>query len=1138
MRLLRSSQKSGIKGELSQASPEEKGVPFFLLLFFSQRFYTMTTASDGFDLQSFYQALSVPTQEALDALPRLQRQPEAWQFALDMLTSNNLNCRFFGAHTLHVKISKDWSTLDEDRQDVLRSEILRLVVENCDGPTNILNKINQALISYALNVIPDRWPKFLPSAMETIQGMVQERGKGSASTGNAILDLLELFPEELNRTNIEMARHGSLIQDVKASLPVVLEVLTCVIKGLPEPKTNSNASANDHSGGPEFARLLGQESRGRTRAWKAIFQWLQFGIPSDTLFVPLIRLSLEQLSLLSEHQLRNSGVVDEEEVRAATIAVDDMLSNMKMAATHANTIGTMVLEALAQPWVASILKQSMGEGDSQRALQWGSMLISFGETYTEFIVGKSCDQQLGGAVDTFMQIMLVLTRFPGFYGFDEEVSDQPLNFWYLLQETMVDWAYTMDEEDDDPKGDVAQLIESTQAKISQVYVELLMALASKCAYPSADVWVEGDKEERDKFASYRREAGDALLNAYYVLRQDMLGLLVAEVANNLGAFSLANWQAVEALLFAMRSVGEAVPEDENTHLPRLFSGELLGGQLMPVLQTTFSSSDEDNKATQLGLALLQSSILGLIGAYGDWWKHHSEMLPVILPCVTSSLGQAALVPAAVAAFRRICDSCREQLAEASGNMIQLACQVLVAGDAVPDREQQKVIESVAEVIQVQPARQQVEALGPLLRSLASELDKGACLLESAPSGTPLGEIDQFLDPLVSSLQLLESLARGLQLPDDSEEMALLGDSEAVGKLTSSSRCYQQAEDMVRFREIVLQIFRRVFAVSAWQRNSQTGMLAMDDRLIECLLAVINSTTRRGPHALSFGLSESMNFVMEAWSVAIGSSNNGSDMGLGDRWSDQCPAFLQCMAQLVTVYAATTKAASASACWHNIRSNAGVVVGSMLTRAIRGVGAGIAREADNLATAIEQQPVISEYLFDLCTKVLQAQTGLLAYIDQDAVASICELSVQALSVPNRLALRPTAYFLSALIRQSSTNNDSKNTSTTELLGMLWTRYGMEWLRIALLGIGGMHPRSLLPNLSELLFYMLKHHPAVSRQWMKELLSQSGFPSSHVSDNAKRQFVRQTSATRSLIKFKAIVSDFATVCRNLQGVDYVA
>ncbi|KAJ1731378.1 hypothetical protein LPJ61_002565 [Coemansia biformis] len=1067
-------------------------------------------ALEGLDLHAFVQALSVPTQEALGALAQIQRQPAAWQLAFDLLATNDANCRFYGAHTLQAKIAHDWDTLDDDRQEALRGELIRLVVESCDGPASVLKKANQALATYALITVPARWENFLPSVIDAIQERARETGKAGASAGVAILDLLELFPEELNRAVVASSQHGKLVQDIKVSLPVVLQILTAVVRGLPGSAVVADAA--------DFAKQLGLSPEWRVRAWRAILQWLQFGISGDTLFIELLEVCIQQLQTLAAHQLSGGAHADSDEIAAASAATDDMLSNMGMAAKYARSVGTLVLERFGEPWASQVLAHCVKSGSDQDAMAWSAMLISFGETYTEFIVSKIADPALSEHVGTYLHMMLVLTRFPGCHGIDEGISDQPLNFWYLLQEALTDYEYDADADSDAARAVVA----ATRAAVGRAYVELLKALVSKCAFPSAAAWMGADKDERDRFMSYRREAGDAMLNVYYVLREDMLRLLVDEVLGSMDSFSMANWQHVESLLFALRSIGEAVPESEDVHLPRLFSAEALASRFMPVVQ----ASVDGDRSAQWGLLSTKTGVIALIGAFSEWWRGHPELLSVVVPCVTSGLSQPALVQAAVAAFRRICESCREQLTAASESMVHLACDVLRAGAAVPAREQQRIFESVAEVVMALPPQDQAAALAPITTALLVGIYDDLASVGAVSGG---GDSSQLTD----RLRLVDALARGLQFPDEVEERALAGDPESVSALALAAQCYQLSAGLCEFRGSLLCAMGQALELPVWARDVQTGMVHVDDDLLECLLSVVNNSARRGPHAFMLAFGDAAAFVGNAWSVLVARRDDSGGRVFGRRWSDQCPALLQCISQLATVFSA------ASDRWHTARPSMAEIdqtLGTILGRVIGDTCAGIAREAATPAAAVEQQPVIVEYLFDLCTRALQTRPELLVCCEQAAIGSLCELSTQALLVPSRLALKPTAYFLAALIRLSGSGSGAQCTPASALLLLMWNQYGAAWLRATLAGIGGMHPRSLLPNLAELLFAMAKNHLATTRQWMAQLLSEPEFPSPHADGEAKRQFMRQVLSTRSFVRVKSIVGEFSTKCRNIHGTAY--
>lgn len=82
---------------------------------------------------------------------------------------------------------------------------------------------------------------------------------------------------------------------------------------------------------------------------------------------------------------------------------------------------------------------------------------------------------------------------------------------------------------------------------------------------------------KQSFSRYRVDVGDCLINAYYVLREPMLTELVNIATNELQAVAEdgRSVQALEATLFCISSIHEAVPMDEETAASQLFSGPLV-----------------------------------------------------------------------------------------------------------------------------------------------------------------------------------------------------------------------------------------------------------------------------------------------------------------------------------------------------------------------------------------------------------------------------------------------------------------------------------------------------------------------------------------------------------------------------------
>lgn len=82
---------------------------------------------------------------------------------------------------------------------------------------------------------------------------------------------------------------------------------------------------------------------------------------------------------------------------------------------------------------------------------------------------------------------------------------------------------------------------------------------------------------KQSFSRYRVDVGDCLINAYYVLREPMLADLVRIATAEILQLTESDRsvQELEATLFCISSIHEAVPMDEETAATDLFTGPLV-----------------------------------------------------------------------------------------------------------------------------------------------------------------------------------------------------------------------------------------------------------------------------------------------------------------------------------------------------------------------------------------------------------------------------------------------------------------------------------------------------------------------------------------------------------------------------------
>lgn len=92
----------------------------------------------------FYASQSIDQRQLNDYLTGVQRDQLAWQWLWKFLDgTKSVEVQFFGAVTLHYKLSKNWQELPENSHADLKNRILEKIVEfGGDGATKlVLNRL-------------------------------------------------------------------------------------------------------------------------------------------------------------------------------------------------------------------------------------------------------------------------------------------------------------------------------------------------------------------------------------------------------------------------------------------------------------------------------------------------------------------------------------------------------------------------------------------------------------------------------------------------------------------------------------------------------------------------------------------------------------------------------------------------------------------------------------------------------------------------------------------------------------------------------------------------------------------------------------------------------------------------------------
>ncbi|KAL5016362.1 hypothetical protein ScPMuIL_005951 [Solemya velum] len=103
-------------------------------------------------------------------LTAAQISPNAWSFSWEILAQDkSVEVQFFGASTLHVKISRYWGEVPADQYDSLKSKLLEKIITFATGPKMVLTRLCVSLASLALHMMTEHWANPVQTLIGTFQ---------------------------------------------------------------------------------------------------------------------------------------------------------------------------------------------------------------------------------------------------------------------------------------------------------------------------------------------------------------------------------------------------------------------------------------------------------------------------------------------------------------------------------------------------------------------------------------------------------------------------------------------------------------------------------------------------------------------------------------------------------------------------------------------------------------------------------------------------------------------------------------------------------------------------------------------------------------------------------------------------------
>ncbi|KAF9228193.1 ARM repeat-containing protein [Gyrodon lividus] len=981
----------------------------------------------------------------------IQKRFEAWGLVIPFLNYEDFNVQFFGAHTVQVKIARDWDTFPQENAPSLRDFLLELTLHSiASGKSKvILRKLFVAIASLALKIAPgspSRWPEWIVSTVE----FLSSRGTSTET----LLDFLSIVAEEVETADLI---GPSKMQMQQTLLDASSLVVQAVIATITQPRAQ--------------VRVRELES-----ALKCLQSWMSVLRGND--ITPLIP---SLISLLTPSTPESE--IDPEVFSPASDALQEIMTRSSLSGGAGVTSLTDPLLLWIDIWGPRILQCTESASEVSHSLC--KLIITLGDhSNTYFASNITSQKSVAGSphtrshlVQSFLRLLLGYTGLPGYYGVDEEESEMTLGFWYLLQESL--WSVEYDEVDEErssvpPNSDVEE--RNRLAIVNAVYVELVKILRNKVVWPPQSMVSGWAKDQVEKFQVYRRDVGDTLINAFYILRNDMLGYYLNDIQERLvSRHEFNGWEEIEATLHCVMSVQEAVPLEDNPLIARLFGPDVLGR-----LPTT-------------GQDRIRRTALSLTGTYASWFTTHSiastptsspSLLMNAISYVVAALPEPSLCLPAANALRDLCDANRGALAPHIGAFAELHAGLT----GIPDTEKSKVLQSIASVIQALPPEEEIP---PVLAIVAPVVEK---LIHALGSSSQLPEEARAV--AIIQLQTLSGVAKGLTRTADS----LLIIDETPAERADAERLRHARDDhrMVKLREDLFAAVRST--VQLWSTDASVSDALSD--LFRSITSLPSDITL---------LSLPAGPLLELICIASQSQLTAVWLSLA--------TMLIIQLDPPTMFNTSTLKSPPNIEGMSVLSN---VLPVLLQTSLSILGQ---------QGAMESNPDIVQAFFGCMDTVAKHFIAIFYNLPPGALDALMYCAVSSLSLQERYSLVATCTFLETLIRRTAGSDDLGDAST-----ILIQMHGRPILRAILWGFAGVAPRSATQNLIELLSMVASKYPAQTREWMNEILFADDFVRSKATPEAKRAFVKAVIGSRSPKKTREAAQQFTLVARGLEGTSF--
>ncbi|KAF5855536.1 hypothetical protein ETB97_009009 [Aspergillus alliaceus] len=550
----------------------------------------------------------------------LQKGPQAWLIANDLLSDESTDLRFFGALTFTVKINQDWQQLNEDDARELLGRLIDhyvLLVNGGERPL-VVRKLASSLATiflkpnapwtHALWNIAASLANGKHLSEEQCQNFDLQDAVLPAMSERQVVSLLyfsNILAEEINRWGPESRRSGDsnrASENIKHAFVLVEFVLRHMLQ-------------QESSGQPISDGAPGVEAINSYQSWALVRNALQVrDTISATQLAPATDYVIQSLKVPSLSKSAMQVLVDLIDWRDSIFSQE-----------HINSVLEYITSDLGTARIASIMDADF-EDDNMTFLE---LLLAYATLKQRELLIQPLDPDH----DKVLGLLHTLFKAPGYAAVDDSASPLVLEWWTEVADDLQEIYLDADEQTE---------FDSAKRNLARAAMDCF----EKLKYPSPEELQEWGDDDRSEFGAFRRDVCDFLLAIY-----PMLGVELVQVFQERAKSSLMqqDWRTFEAAIFCMAQLSEAV--DENQHADECLNAIFFCDEFAQLCSSEGTVIPDKPRQT----------LVDMLGKYQAYFERTHALLPRVLTFLFASLDVASCASVASKSISHLCKSCRNAL---------------------------------------------------------------------------------------------------------------------------------------------------------------------------------------------------------------------------------------------------------------------------------------------------------------------------------------------------------------------------------------------------------------------------------------------------------------------------------------------